>query len=192
MTDDPRVKLLMLFNIGIFDDAKRYLIKEIKAPIGYFLGGVTDFGAPGVSNFLRTHIGSQTNLLKRQRKTTSNFQQAFQLGRVILTPAMAELTVLQTVERWESLQSTSYSGKCEEMPNPKLECWIQRHLVVSSLRTGKLSSRIGHNTASYLEVQPCFKSNKAILISSVHRSILILASRVDRIASKTGVGASAC
>ncbi|KAF2675217.1 hypothetical protein BT63DRAFT_445201 [Microthyrium microscopicum] len=44
---DPRVKLLMLFNVGIFDDAKRYLIKEIKTPIGYFLGGVTDFGAPG-------------------------------------------------------------------------------------------------------------------------------------------------
>jgi hypothetical protein len=143
----------MLFNIGIFDDAKRYLIKEIKAPIGYFLGGVTDFGAPGVSNFLLSHMDSQTNLFKRQRKTTSNFQQAFQLGKAILIPAMAGLTALQTAERWESLQLTSYSGKCEEMMHLKLKCWIQRQQVVSSLRTGKWSSRTGHRTASYLEVQ---------------------------------------
>jgi dienelactone hydrolase len=46
---DSRVKLLMLFNIAIFQDEKRYLLKEIKAPVAYFVGGPTDMGYINVS-----------------------------------------------------------------------------------------------------------------------------------------------
>jgi dienelactone hydrolase len=46
---DPRVKLTMLFNMGIYQDNKRYLLKELKAPVAYFLGGLKDTGYPNVS-----------------------------------------------------------------------------------------------------------------------------------------------
>ena len=47
---DPRVKLTMLFNMGIYQDNKRYLLKELKAPVAYFLGGTKDTGFPNVSS----------------------------------------------------------------------------------------------------------------------------------------------
>jgi hypothetical protein len=46
---DARIKLLMLFNIGIFQDEKRYLLKEIKVPVAYWAGGPTDMGYLSVS-----------------------------------------------------------------------------------------------------------------------------------------------
>jgi hypothetical protein len=57
---DPRVKLTMLFNMGIYQDAKRYLLKELKAPVAYFLGGPKDTGFANVSTVF-FHI-SQTYL----------------------------------------------------------------------------------------------------------------------------------
>lgn len=45
---DPRVKLTMLFNMGIYQDSKRYLLKELKVPVAYFLGGPKDTGFPNV------------------------------------------------------------------------------------------------------------------------------------------------
>jgi dienelactone hydrolase len=45
---DPRVKLTLLFNMGIYQDAKRYLLKELKVPVAYFLGGPKDTGFPNV------------------------------------------------------------------------------------------------------------------------------------------------
>ncbi|CZS95643.1 hypothetical protein WAI453_001522 [Rhynchosporium graminicola] len=41
---DDRVKMLMLFNIGIFMDEKRYLLQEIKVPVAWFVGGPKDMG----------------------------------------------------------------------------------------------------------------------------------------------------
>jgi len=43
---DDRVKLTILFNSGVIDDKKTYLLKELKAPIGYFLGGPKDVAYP--------------------------------------------------------------------------------------------------------------------------------------------------
>jgi dienelactone hydrolase len=45
---DPRVKLTMLFNMGIYQDSKRYLLQELKVPVAYFLGGPKDTGYPNV------------------------------------------------------------------------------------------------------------------------------------------------
>jgi len=41
---EPRVKLTMIFNVGVFDSSRRHLLKELKSPIGYFLGGPVDPG----------------------------------------------------------------------------------------------------------------------------------------------------
>jgi dienelactone hydrolase len=45
---DERVKLTMLFNSGVLDDQKRYLLQELKVPVVYFIGGPTDMGYPNV------------------------------------------------------------------------------------------------------------------------------------------------
>jgi dienelactone hydrolase len=47
---DERVKRLVLFNIGIFQDEKRYLLEEIKVPVAWFVGGEKDMGYPNVGS----------------------------------------------------------------------------------------------------------------------------------------------
>jgi pimeloyl-ACP methyl ester carboxylesterase len=46
---DERVKRVVLFNIAIFQDEKRYLLQEIKVPVAWFVGGPKDMGYPNVS-----------------------------------------------------------------------------------------------------------------------------------------------
>ena len=46
---DSRVKLMMLFNIAIFQDEKRYLLQELKSPVAWFVGGPKDMGYLNVS-----------------------------------------------------------------------------------------------------------------------------------------------
>lgn len=46
---DPRVKRIMLFNIAIFQDERRYLLDEIDVPVAWFVGGPEDMGYPNVS-----------------------------------------------------------------------------------------------------------------------------------------------
>lgn len=46
---DDRVKRIMMFNIAIFQDDRRYLLQEIKVPVAYFIGGKTDMGYNTVS-----------------------------------------------------------------------------------------------------------------------------------------------
>jgi hypothetical protein len=46
---DARVKLMMLFDIAIFTDDKRYLLQELKSPVAWFVGGTKDMG------FLNVH-----------------------------------------------------------------------------------------------------------------------------------------
>ncbi|OAL05905.1 hypothetical protein IQ06DRAFT_266346 [Phaeosphaeriaceae sp. SRC1lsM3a] len=41
---DERVKRIMLFNIAIFQDDRRYLLQEIKVPVLYLIGGPKDMG----------------------------------------------------------------------------------------------------------------------------------------------------
>ncbi|KAK4207695.1 hypothetical protein QBC37DRAFT_405979 [Rhypophila decipiens] len=45
---DERVKRIIMFNIGIFQDEKRYLLQEIKVPVAWFIGGPKDMGYPNV------------------------------------------------------------------------------------------------------------------------------------------------
>jgi hypothetical protein len=46
---DKRVKRIMLFNIAIFQDDRRYLLREIKVPVVYLIGGPKDMGYTTVS-----------------------------------------------------------------------------------------------------------------------------------------------
>jgi hypothetical protein len=46
---DERVKRIMMFNIAIFQDDRRYLLQEIKVPVAYFIGGPKDMGYTTVS-----------------------------------------------------------------------------------------------------------------------------------------------
>ena len=46
---DDRVKRIVLFNIAIFQDDRRYLLQEIKVPVAWFVGGTNDMGYPTVS-----------------------------------------------------------------------------------------------------------------------------------------------
>ena len=45
---DDRVKRILMFNIAIFQDEKRYLLQEIKVPVAWFVGGPKDMGYPNV------------------------------------------------------------------------------------------------------------------------------------------------
>ncbi len=54
---DDRVKRIILLNIGIFQDEKRYLLQEIKVPVAWFVGGPKDMGYPNVClPFLLFHL----------------------------------------------------------------------------------------------------------------------------------------
>jgi hypothetical protein len=46
---NPDVKLTMMFNIATFYDDKRFLLKELKAPVAWFVGNPTDMGYANVS-----------------------------------------------------------------------------------------------------------------------------------------------
>ncbi|KAK0625946.1 hypothetical protein B0T14DRAFT_89201 [Immersiella caudata] len=43
---DERVKRIVMLNIAIFQDERRYLLQEINVPVAYFIGGKTDMGYP--------------------------------------------------------------------------------------------------------------------------------------------------
>jgi len=45
---DPRIKRIALFDIAIFQDERRYLLKEINVPVAWFVGGPKDMGYPNV------------------------------------------------------------------------------------------------------------------------------------------------
>jgi hypothetical protein len=40
---DPRVTALGIFNTGVIDPGRRWMLKELKQPVGYFYGGAADF-----------------------------------------------------------------------------------------------------------------------------------------------------
>jgi dienelactone hydrolase len=47
---DDRIKLTVLFNSGVLDNAKTHLLSELKVPVAYFLGGPKDIAYANVSS----------------------------------------------------------------------------------------------------------------------------------------------
>ncbi|KAF2427784.1 hypothetical protein EJ08DRAFT_592547, partial [Tothia fuscella] len=41
--NDPRVKVIGIYNTGVIDPGRRWMLKELKQPVGYFYGGAADF-----------------------------------------------------------------------------------------------------------------------------------------------------
>lgn len=54
---DDRIKLTMVLNSGILTEGQKHLLKELKAPVGYFLGGPKDAGYANVKTFVPGYIG---------------------------------------------------------------------------------------------------------------------------------------
>jgi hypothetical protein len=54
---DPRVKMTLMFNSGITDASKKPKLKELQAPVAYFLGGPTDIAYPNVRRHQLFAIG---------------------------------------------------------------------------------------------------------------------------------------
>jgi hypothetical protein len=54
---DDRVKRIIMFDIAIFQDDRRYLLQEIKVPVVYLIGGPKDMGYTTVSPFLCRLLG---------------------------------------------------------------------------------------------------------------------------------------
>jgi hypothetical protein len=50
---DERVKRIIMFNIAIFQDDRRYLLQEIKLPVAWIIGGPKDMGFSTVSSYSR-------------------------------------------------------------------------------------------------------------------------------------------
>ena len=48
---NPDVALTMMFNIATFQDDKRYLLKELKAPVAWFVGNPSDMGHENVRDY---------------------------------------------------------------------------------------------------------------------------------------------
>jgi dienelactone hydrolase len=46
---DDRIKLTIMFNSGVVEDKKAYLLKELKAPVAYLIGGPKDIAYNNVS-----------------------------------------------------------------------------------------------------------------------------------------------
>lgn len=46
---EPRVKVVGIYNTGVIDPGRRWYLKEMKQPIGYFHGGKADFSYNYVS-----------------------------------------------------------------------------------------------------------------------------------------------
>jgi dienelactone hydrolase len=46
---DKRISRIVMLDIAIFQDERRYLLQEIKVPVAWFVGGPKDMGYPNVS-----------------------------------------------------------------------------------------------------------------------------------------------
>ena len=52
---EPRIKTALIFNSGVLDDSKEYLLQEMKAPMAYFIGGPKDLAYENVCLFFRSN-----------------------------------------------------------------------------------------------------------------------------------------
>jgi len=92
MYHNPEVKLAVLFNIAIFQDDRRYLLKELKAPVAWFVGGPNDMGYPNVS---AVYMVQETRMLTIPR--LKRIMLFYQLDYLRTRPTM-------TLDTWERCQ----------------------------------------------------------------------------------------
>jgi dienelactone hydrolase len=131
---NPKVKLTMIFNVGVFDESRRHFMSELQAPVGWFMGGPHDAGYLLVRCF--EAIEYITNIEDRLKKTTNFCQKGFRLCLPAWTLDMEEHTALLTLESLARLLWPSWSGSSEAMLQQR-KCLWTLHL------TAALSNKIG-------------------------------------------------
>jgi hypothetical protein len=67
---DNRIKLTLLFNSGVTDEAKVYLLQELKYPVAYFIGGPLDVAYKNVR--LRLLFLPDSNLVPNHHRIADN------------------------------------------------------------------------------------------------------------------------
>jgi len=140
------VKRLVLFNIGIFQDEKRYLLEEIKVPVAWFMGGgriwdirmwVRCFVFDGILRSLLTVVGD------RLKRITSYSLLGCRRTRQTSTQAMAARLRRQTEAKRLRRQWLTSSGSSGTTKRPRRSCWSRRLREVLCQTSGRWSIRTG-------------------------------------------------
>lgn len=112
---DDRIKRIIMFNIAIFQDDRRYLLQEIKVPVVYLIGGSKDMGYTTVSSNSVAHKAHLLTCQHSPPKTTPSSMLVFQSFGQTSIPAMEEHSKPRTVASREKQRSHIWSGSGEAM-----------------------------------------------------------------------------
>lgn len=142
---DDRVKRILMFNIAIFQDEKRYLLQEIKVPVAWFIGGPKDMGYPNVrrGSMMPPRFAMLTDELSRPRRTTSSFPLGCLRTRPASTPAMAARLALPTEESRVRRPWLTFNGNSAMTRHPRPSCWTPRRQGAWCRTSGLSSTRTG-------------------------------------------------
>jgi hypothetical protein len=123
---DTRIKLMMLFDIAIFTDNKRYLLQELKAPVAWFVGGPKDMGFLNVRSHLMHRGKSDVPSL---RKIIRCCQQGYLLIGRVLIRAIWEHTKPPMEGSLGRRLLRIFSGNSGVILHQRLSVKMQRHLA---------------------------------------------------------------
>jgi hypothetical protein len=124
---NPKVKFMVLLNIAIFQDNKRYLLKELKAPVAWFIGGPKDMGFSNVSirvSLCYRHV----NMIFRQTRTMNFSLMAYRHSKPHLTPVIWVNSLQSEAARLAKRCLHSWNGSLEVMKSQK------RYWLMSEVR----------------------------------------------------------
>jgi pimeloyl-ACP methyl ester carboxylesterase len=113
---DERVKRIVLFNIAIFQDDRRYLLQEIKVPVAYFVGGSKDMGYVPVSSPSTAMQERRLIWYRAARTTIYSTSLSFVRASILDTGALGRLSTEANKER---RRLPTWSGNGETTPRQK-------------------------------------------------------------------------
>lgn len=157
---DERVKRILMFDIAIFQDDRRYLLQEINVPVAWFVGGPSDMGYPNVSpppflppSFLQPGIPrlKEVSILTtfrtgRLRRTTACCLRVSRPSRPAWIPATAALSRPRTAASLARLRLHTWNGSLGTTPRRKTYVLTPSLREALCLTTGLWISRIGRKT----------------------------------------------
>lgn len=112
---EERVKRILLFDISIFEDDKRYLPQAINVPVAWFEGGPLDFTSPLVQE-------------------PPNLENA---KLIQFTQATTEHILLLAAASLGQRQSRIFNGNSETMSSREEFAWILDRMVAWYLKIGR-------------------------------------------------------
>jgi hypothetical protein len=112
---DDRVKRIIMFNIAIFQDDRRYLLREIKVPVAYLVGGSKDMGYTTVRSACVRIVRFLLTCQYSQQRTMPCSMPAFPSLEQTSTRATAGPSKLPTVASRVKQPSHISSGSGETM-----------------------------------------------------------------------------